>query len=79
MAAPQKYDYDYDLNDVLEQYLGTQTTKSFEIESITTRTNDVLVFGTETNTVNGIDYPAKYFLYGKMNKMVGDYCANILN
>lgn len=59
LDVPQKYDYNYDLNAVLEQYLNMNAQKSFEIESITERTNDMLVIGTETNTVNGIEYPAK--------------------
>ncbi|WP_246247626.1 nuclear transport factor 2 family protein [Piscibacillus halophilus] len=77
LEVPQQYDYHYDLDQVLKQYNQADVEKSFEIESITKRTNDVLVIGTETNKINGKPHPAKaIFIWRKENddwKLLREY------
>ncbi len=56
---PEVYGYDYDINGVLKQ--TDDTTKSFEISSITSRKNglEYLISGKEMNLINGTPYCAQ--------------------
>lgn len=56
---PMQYDFNYDLNGVLEQYNNAH--KSFVPDSISPRNDgkEWLIYGTETNMINGTQHPAK--------------------
>ncbi|GAA0606752.1 hypothetical protein GCM10009001_25010 [Virgibacillus siamensis] len=74
---PGQYGYSYDIEGVLKQYGDAR--KSFAPESITVRNegNNVLVFGTETNEINGTPHTAKcMFVWQAENgqwKLVREY------
>jgi len=59
LDEPDKYDFNYDLNQVLKQY--ENAVKSFEPFSITERKmgEEILVLGKEINIINGEPYPAQ--------------------
>lgn len=62
LDEPMQYDYHYDLNSVLEQYVDAE--KSFESISIQERNNgeEIVVFGRETNKINGQSHHAQCML-----------------
>ncbi|WP_164667461.1 nuclear transport factor 2 family protein [Virgibacillus doumboii] len=74
---PTQYDYNYDIDSVLAQYDDAH--KSYVPESIIERNdgNDYLIYGTETNTVNGTPLQAKcMFVWRKEQgqwKLVREY------
>ena len=59
LDEPDKYDFNYDLNQVLKQY--EYAVKSFEPFSITERKmgEEILVLGKEINIINGEPYSAQ--------------------
>lgn len=62
IEKPEEYGYDYDIVGVLKQYDNAK--KSFDPIDVSERNNgaEIIVFGTETNVINGKTFQAKALL-----------------
>ncbi|KQL34876.1 nuclear transport factor 2 family protein [Psychrobacillus sp. FJAT-21963] len=68
LDQPDRYDYNYDLNSVLEQYGNAE--KSFVPVSVTERKNgeEFLIMGRETNRIDGKPYSAQCMFVWRKEK-----------